>query len=148
MLVLHIAGVLHWTHIPGRIISGYTLGSSLPGLSVEDCLKECEARIDECGSAEYDIPSDTCWLNTLSPFQYLPTPSSTYDLYMHCEMRTSNGEFVASSQSLVPVSYCIHKSETSAARHGLTHWGQGKWTPFCRRHFQAHFLEWKYLNFK
>ena len=28
----------------------------------------------------------------------------------------------------------------------LTHWGRGKWTPFRRRHFQMHFLEWKYLN--
>ena len=22
-----------------------------------------------------------------------------------------------------------------------------KWTPFRRRHFQMHFLEWKYVNF-
>ena len=28
----------------------------------------------------------------------------------------------------------------------LTHWGRDKWTPFRRRHFQMHFLEWKYLN--
>ena len=25
----------------------------------------------------------------------------------------------------------------------LTHWGRGKWPPFCRRHFQIHFLERK-----
>ena len=28
----------------------------------------------------------------------------------------------------------------------LTHWGRDKWTPFRRRHFQAYFLEWKWLN--
>ena len=28
----------------------------------------------------------------------------------------------------------------------LTHWGRDKWTPFRRRHFQVHFLEWKCLN--
>ena len=28
----------------------------------------------------------------------------------------------------------------------LTYWGRGKWTPFRRRHFQMHFLEWKCLN--
>ena len=28
----------------------------------------------------------------------------------------------------------------------LTHWGWDKWTPFHRRHFQMHFLEWKCLN--
>ena len=28
----------------------------------------------------------------------------------------------------------------------LTHWGRDKWTPFRRRHFQMHFLEWKCLN--
>ena len=28
----------------------------------------------------------------------------------------------------------------------LTHWGRDKWTPFRRRHFQMHFLEWKFLN--
>ena len=30
--------------------------------------------------------------------------------------------------------------------HDLTHWGRDKWTPFGRRHFQVHFLEWKCLN--
>ena len=29
----------------------------------------------------------------------------------------------------------------------LTHWGRDKWTPFRRRHFQMHFLEWKCINF-
>ena len=29
----------------------------------------------------------------------------------------------------------------------LTHWGQDKLTPFRRRHFQRHFLEWKCYNF-
>ena len=29
----------------------------------------------------------------------------------------------------------------------LTHWGRDKWTPFRRRHFQMHFLQWKCLNF-
>ena len=30
---------------------------------------------------------------------------------------------------------------------GLTHWGQDtKWPPFCRQHFQMHFLEWKHLK--
>ena len=29
----------------------------------------------------------------------------------------------------------------------LTHWGREKWTPFRRRHFQMHFLEWKCINF-
>ena len=29
----------------------------------------------------------------------------------------------------------------------LTHWGREKWTPFSRRHFQMHFLEWKCLIF-
>ena len=28
----------------------------------------------------------------------------------------------------------------------LTHWGRDKWTPFRRRHFQMHFLQWKCLN--
>ena len=28
----------------------------------------------------------------------------------------------------------------------LTHWGRDKWTPFRRRHFQMHFLEWKCIN--
>ena len=28
----------------------------------------------------------------------------------------------------------------------LTHWGRDKWTPFRRRNFQMHFLEWKCLN--
>ena len=28
----------------------------------------------------------------------------------------------------------------------LTRWGLDKWTPFGRRHFQVHFLEWKCLN--
>ena len=28
----------------------------------------------------------------------------------------------------------------------LTHWGRDKWTPFRRRYFQPHFLEWKCLN--
>ena len=27
----------------------------------------------------------------------------------------------------------------------LPHWGQEKWPPFCRRNFQMHFLEWKYI---
>ena len=30
-------------------------------------------------------------------------------------------------------------------RWSLTHWGRDKWTPFRRRHFQMHFLEWKCL---
>ena len=29
----------------------------------------------------------------------------------------------------------------------LTHWGRDKWRPFCRRHFQMHFQEYKWLNF-
>ena len=29
----------------------------------------------------------------------------------------------------------------------ITHWGWDKWPPFARRHFQMHFLEWKYINF-
>ena len=29
----------------------------------------------------------------------------------------------------------------------LTHWGRDKWPPFSRRHFQMHFLQWKYMNF-
>ena len=29
----------------------------------------------------------------------------------------------------------------------LTHWGRDKWTPFSRRHFQMHFLDWKCMNF-
>ena len=29
----------------------------------------------------------------------------------------------------------------------LTHWGQDKWPPFSRRHFQMHFLQWKCINF-
>ena len=34
-----------------------------------------------------------------------------------------------------------------AGKNGLTHWGRDKkWTPFCRRHVQVHFLEWKCLN--
>ena len=28
----------------------------------------------------------------------------------------------------------------------LTHWGRDKWTPFGRRHFQVHLLEWKWFN--
>ena len=30
----------------------------------------------------------------------------------------------------------------------LTHWGRDKSSPFRRRYFQVHFLEWKVLNFK
>ena len=29
----------------------------------------------------------------------------------------------------------------------FTHWGQAKWLPFRRQHFQTHFLEWKCYNF-
>ena len=29
----------------------------------------------------------------------------------------------------------------------LTHWGREKWTPFSRRHFQMHFLQWKCMGF-
>ena len=29
----------------------------------------------------------------------------------------------------------------------LSHWGQDKWTPFRRRHFQMHFLQWKCYNY-
>ena len=29
----------------------------------------------------------------------------------------------------------------------LIHWGRAKWLPFTRRHFQMHFLEWKWKNF-
>ena len=29
----------------------------------------------------------------------------------------------------------------------LTHWRREKWTPFSRRHFQMHFLQWKCTNF-
>ena len=29
----------------------------------------------------------------------------------------------------------------------LTHWGRDKWSPFSRRHFKMHFLEWKCINF-
>ena len=29
----------------------------------------------------------------------------------------------------------------------LTHWGWDKWPPSTRRHFQMHFLEWKWINF-
>ena len=29
----------------------------------------------------------------------------------------------------------------------LTHWGREKWRPFSRRHFQIHFLKWKFMNF-
>ena len=28
----------------------------------------------------------------------------------------------------------------------LAHWARDKWMPFHRRHFQMHFLEWKYMN--
>ena len=35
----------------------------------------------------------------------------------------------------------IHEKDT------LTHWGRGKIAAICRRHFQMHFPEWKYMNF-
>ena len=31
--------------------------------------------------------------------------------------------------------------------NNLTHWARNNWTPFRRRHFQMHFLEWKRMNF-
>ena len=37
-------------------------------------------------------------------------------------------------------------SHISYVARPLTHWGRDKWTPFRRRHFQMHFLEWKCLN--
>ena len=35
-----------------------------------------------------------------------------------------------------------------AQRHGLTHWGRGKWTPFRRRHFRIFFNENVWISIK
>ena len=43
-----------------------------------------------------------------------------------------------------PVYWCIY---ASIGLHELTHWGREKWLLFSRRHFQMHFLEWKFMNF-
>ena len=45
--------------------------------------------------------------------------------------------------------YCHSQGQTDHLGHPLLtlkHWGPDKWTPFRRRHFQMHFLEWKCLN--
>ena len=51
-------------------------------------------------------------------------------------------------QIMTTESMCITKTLFCKNNPGfhLTHWGRDKWTPFGRRHFQMHFLEWKCLN--
>ena len=45
-------------------------------------------------------------------------------------------EYIIHVVEVFTVSYPIVLSK-------LTQWGQDKWTPFRRRHFQTHFREWK-----
>ena len=43
--------------------------------------------------------------------------------------------------------YWIVKMNACLGNAMLTHWGRDQWPPFSRRHFQMHFLDWKYVNF-
>ena len=67
--------------------------------------------------------------------------TSRYSLWHHC-----NDGFT----------WCIYPYPLVLITHGtsynqiiswLSHWGREQWTPFSRRHFQMHFLQWKCMNF-
>ena len=42
----------------------------------------------------------------------------------------------------------LHTDQWSTEESACYIDAETKWTPFCRRHFQMHFLEWKYMNFR
>ena len=66
----------------------------------------------------------------------------------------ANGWILSSWKTWIHLSCKVNDHNGILGTHGarasvlvLTHWCRDKWTPFHRRHFQTHCLEWKCLNF-
>ena len=89
--VSSLSGLLHWTRIPDFQIDDY-IYQSMTGYSVEECQAECEAVSDNCFAIEFYREENTCVLKPISPLNDRLEPSSGWDIYMYCEMRTTNGE--------------------------------------------------------
>ena len=72
----------------------------------------------------------------------------TFELWYHLD---SSAAITITYNALESIGHAFHWRAIYRSLLGifliLTHWGRDKWTPFRRRHFQMHFLEWKCLNF-
>ena len=86
-----LLGLLHWTRIPAFQIEGNDY-QFLTGYTVEECQAECEAVSDNCFAIEFNKGEDTCVLKSISPLNGQLFPFPGCDIYMYCEMRTTNGE--------------------------------------------------------
>ena len=60
--------------------------------SVEECQAECEAVSDNCFAIVFCEQGSKCILKSISPLNGLLEPNSGCDIYMYCEMRTTNDE--------------------------------------------------------
>ena len=72
---------------------------------------------------------------------YADTTTST----LTCKQRYDNVWGLNTNQS-IPWDMWIPTQETVECHGELTYCGRDKWPPFSIRHFQMHFLEWKWMN--
>ena len=89
--VSSLSGLLHWTRIPAFCIEGNDYRAMI-GYTVEECQAECEAVSDDCFAIEFNEGQRRCVLKSISPLNGQLFPLSGCDIYMYCEMRTTNGE--------------------------------------------------------
>ena len=89
------------------------------------------------------LPYTHSWLE-----QYFSFPGDLDQTFLS-EMlswnKSQSGNCIIHFLSIVTVTWGGRTCITVIYFH-LTHWGRDKWTPFGRRYFQVHFLEWKCLN--
>ena len=90
--LLHlIPGLPHWSRIPDHSVPLHDI-QVRSGLTLEQCQEECLAISNQCLSVDYSHDgSCTCYLNDASPLAELIVDHNL-DVYMYCEMRTTNGE--------------------------------------------------------
>ena len=90
-MCLSVSGLLHWTFIPDHSVPGYN-HAFLEGLSLLECMQQCENLIPTCQEIDYSKTS-VCVIGTISPLLVTLKSDTNYDLYFYCEMRTTNGEY-------------------------------------------------------
>ena len=93
VLTCFTAGLLHWTHISDHVIEGHDLDEHV-GMTPEACLQLCEDAIAECYSVDYNKITQTCYRNVdYSSAGASLVFSPHFDFYIHCEKRTTNGNY-------------------------------------------------------
>ena len=129
-------------HVIHRYDADHPTGYIPVNASVDSCIRFINRpRADSMYIWPHEVPGHPERQCRSSKGHMISSSGSCEFFLTHCGLVTLNGDINIFIHQIIPIWQFTEASRSSHIE------AETKWSPFSRRHFQMHFLEWKHISF-